>query len=628
MADFTAPLYPIVVPALPSNASADQLATFSANFTSNIVTTGNNLLAAYIAQKDTNFFSVGDIPVLGPQITFVDPDLFNTAKERPVTTQRDVIDFATLRANIEQLAALSAPTAPDLATPSTDIPELTAVAPTILLPTAPDADVGSAPGGAPSLETPLTPDAPAILLPTVPTLEDLRLPESPSLVMPEWAAVAPQNLLSPPTTVFAYVDAGYASVLHDPLVAKLLADLQNGSYGIEPNDEAQLWSRAQDRATKAGRSAADQAIRTAAGMSFPMPQGSLLELAQEAEDKALDQLTEANRDIVLRRSELYVQGRKFTIEQVQSYEKIRIDLYSSTQERALNYSKAVVETGIAIYDSNVRNFQAQLQAYQTESQVFANRVQAELSKAQIYRTQIEAEGLRMQYNRARIEAYQAQLQGITTTVELYKSRIAAAKLFMELQGQKIDLFRGQVQAYAERVKAKEAEFGIYKAQIGGQLAQLDVFKSQIDAHNAVLSGREARARIQLQGNESLLQRYRAAVQQYQAQLESFSKQISARVEEAKTRGSLYGADVDAYRAFTDSAMSSARVTSEMNRYNLEWNKTSLAARVKQVEFRLQQLLASVDLQKAVNKDGIEFLRTALGAATSGINSLGVRTDEG
>lgn len=628
MADFTAPITPIAVPALPSNASADQLATFSANFTRNIVTTGNSLLAAYIAQKDTDFYSVGDIPVLGPQLTFLDPDLFNTAKERPTTAERDAIDFPTLRANIEQLAALTTPSLPDLLTPSSDIPELTASAPVILLPTAPDADVGAAPGGAPSLETPTTPDAPSIILPTVPTLEDLRLPESPSLVMPEWSAVAPQNLLTPPTAVFAYVDTGYVSTLHDPLVQKLLSDLQNGSYGIDANDEAQLWSRAQDRATRAGRSAADEAIRRAAGMSFPMPQGSMLEIVQQAEDKVLDALTEANRDIALKRADMYVEGRKFTIQQVQSYEKIRIDLYNATQERALNYAKAVVETGIAIYDSSVRNFQAQLQAYQTESQVFANRVQAELSKAQIYRTQIEAEGLRMQYNRARVEAYQAQLQGITTVVELYKSRIAAAKLFMELQGQKIDLFRGQVQAYAERVKAKEAEFGIYKAQIGGQLAQLDVYKSQIDAHNAVLGGREVRARIQLQGNESLLQRYRAAVELYRAQLDSFSKQISARVEEAKTRGSLYGADIDAYRAFVDGAMSSARVNSDLNRYNLDWNKATLAARVEQVGFRFKQLLAGVDLQKAVNKDGIEFLRTALGAAASGINSLGVRTDEG
>lgn len=628
MAEFTAPITPIVVPSLPSNASADRLATFQSELTRNIVTTGNSMLAAYIATKDADFYSVGDAPVLGPQLTYMDPALFDAAKERPVTAQRDAISFATLDNAIGQLAALQPPEAPTLATPQSDVPELVAVAPAIVLPTAPSADVGAAPGGAPSLETPTTPDAPNVVIPTVPTLEDLRLPEPPSFTVPEWNAVAPQNLLSAPTAVFAYVDPGYVSELHDPLVQKLLNDLQDGTYGIEPAVEDALWMRARDRAAQAGRSAADEAIRRAAGMSFAMPQGSLFELAQQAEDKATDALTEANRDIALKRADLYVEGRKFTIQQVQSYEKIRIDLYSATQERALNYAKAIVDTGIAIYDAGVRNFSAQLQAYQTEAQVFASRVQAELSKAQIFRTQVEAEAQRMAFNRAKIEAYQAQLQGINTTVELYKSRIAAAKLFMDLQGQRLDLFRGQVQAYAERVRAKEAEFGIYKAQIGGQLASIDVFKAQIDAHNAQLAGSEARARIQLQGNESLLQAYRAASQLYTSQLDSAAKQLSARLDEAKTRGSLYSADIDAYRAFTSSAMDSARVHTDLSRYNLDWNKATLASRVQQVGFRLQQLKESVDLQKGVNRDGIEFLRTALGGAVSGLNSLGVRTDEG
>jgi hypothetical protein len=619
MTDFSVNFKPLVVPTL-STAKADDLAKFQANFAGSIVDTGNSLLQSFIAQKDTNFFAVGDIPVLGTQLTIMDPDLLATAKSRPAA---NTIDFTALLAKIDQLAALVAPIPPALATASADVSTLDAVAPVIVMPTPPSTDVGAPPGGAPSLEAVATPDAPLVTLPNVPTFDELQLPSAPSSVIPDWVAVAPQNLLAPPTAAFAYVDPGYVSQLHDPLVAKLLSDLTLGTYGIEPADESALWTRARDRAAQQGRAKAEEAYRRMASTSFPLPQAVLFDNLQHEEQQINEKLSETNRDIVLRRSELYVEGRKFTIMQVKEYEQIRINLYNATQERALNYAKAVVETGIAIYDASVKNYQAQLEGYKTEAQVFETRIRGELLKAELFRAQIMGESLRIEANKAKVGLYTAQLQGVQTVVDLYKSRIGAATLFMQLQSQRVDLFRAQVQAYAERVHAKEAEYNIYRAQIQGQLASVDVYKAQIDAYNAKLSGSELKARMVLQSNESLTQQYRAAVQQYSAQLESFGKQIQAKLDEARVRGVLYATDIDAYRAFVSAAMESARVQTDLTRFNFDWNKATLDARVNQVAFRLKQLGLTVDLQKDVNKFGMEFLRAALGGATSGLNALGV-----
>lgn len=622
--DFVANLQPVQVPTLAS-ATADNLARFQAQFTTNIVSSGNSLLAGYIALKDTNFYAVGDIPTLGLQTFAIDPYVYATAKTHPTTTA-PVTDWEALEGKLDELASLATPVAPTLAAIDANVPSLTAAPPVIVIPSAPSADVGVAPSTAPNLEAAATPEAPTVTLPDAPTFDELHLPEPPAFDVPTWTAVAPQNLLAPPTSAFSYVDPGYVSSLHDPLVQKLLADLSEGSYGIEPAVEAQLWGRARDRAAQVARTGVEEALRRAAATSFPVPQGHLQATIEVAEQKGVEIVTEANRDIATKRADMYVDGRKFTIQQVQGYETIRINLYNATQERALNYAKAVVETGVAIYDAGVRNYNAQLEGYKTEAQVFETRVRALLVKAEIFKAQVEVEKTRVDFNRAKVEMYLGQLKGVETVVDLYKSRLAAASLFMQLQAQKLDVFRTQVQTYAERVRAKEAEFGIYKAQIAGQLANVDVFKAQIDAYNAQLSGIDTRAKVQLQSNEALLQNYRTATQVYASNLDAFTKQITTRLDEAKTKSVIYGADIDAYRAYVNAALESGRLQVNQNQQVLDWNRTSLASRVAQVEFRLKQLGLSVDLQKDVNSHGMDFMRTALGGAVSGLNSLGVKSE--
>lgn len=623
--DYSLFFQPVQVPDLNSDSTAAEMASWQAAFVSNIVSSANELLKATLSLKNTDFLSVGDLPMLGGWTTAVDNDFYSVLKERPAALDSGLED---LSARVDSLAALVSPTAPTLALPDAEIPTLTAVAPVITLPVAPSTEVGELPSGAPSLESAPIPEAPTIVIPPAPTLEDLQLPMPPSFTLPSFDSAAPQNLLSSPTAEFDYVDQGYASPFHDRLVVKLINDLDNGTYGIEPADEDALWSRARDRAAQQARAGVDEAMRRAASTSFPMPPGFMFEQAEEAEQKGQQSLSEMNREIALKRSELYVEGRKFTIQQCKEYEQIRINLYHATEERSLNYAKAKVELAISVYDASVRNFMSKMEAYKVEADVFRTKMQAELVKAQIFESQVKAESLRVEFNRARIEAYNALLQGITTTVELYKARIYAATLFMQLQSQRLELYRSQIQTFAERVKAKEAEYGLYRAQTAGELAKLDVYKAQIEAHNGQLQAVETRGKIQLQGNESLLQSYRVAVQQYTNQLESFKAQVSALVEEARTRGQMYNYEVDAYRAFTAAATAGARINVDGNSQMLDWAKIDLGTKIARVEHRFKQLNASVELNKSVNMGGVDYFRSLLGATASGLNALGVKTQEG
>lgn len=525
----------------------------------------------------------------------------------------------------DQIAGLAVPAAPSLNLPTAAIPTLDAERPVITMPALPGTNVGDAPGDAPVLTEYPVPDAPVVTLPAVPTFEELQIPVAPTITLPTISSQMPANTLSPPTGNFSFVDAGYTSPLRDPLVAKLLDNLVNGGYGIEPADEAALWTRARDRAEVEGRLAVEAALKRASATSFPMPTGALYADLQRERAAVLKALSEANREIALKRSDLYVENRKFTIEQVQQYEKIAIDLYNAVQERMLNVAKATVELGIAVYDASVRNFNAQLEAFRTENQVFEIRVRAELAKAELYKAQIDAERLRGEFNRQRVELYQAQLNGIQSVVNLYKTRIDAVNALTQVQAQRVDIFRSRVSAYAERVRAKSAEYDMYRAAVSGEIAKLDIYKTDISAYETRVRAEESRTKVLLQGNEALLQRFRAQVDQYQAQLAGATKNVDARTDILRTQVAGQGVNVAVYRALTDAVLAGMATKKDVQRMNNDWNIAALNSHVDEVKFRLEKLKATMQNRGTIDQFGAKFYGDQLTALYSAINGLSVKS---
>lgn len=569
-------------------------------------------------------FQIGDIPAVGfTNLTF-ESELAIAANTRVVKP-----DFGLFAIDnkIAQLSALVAPTPPSLDRPSVNVPDLASVSPIITLPTRPDADVGPAPSDAPSIQDVQPPEAPALILPNLPTFDELQIPVAPSYSLPTFSGAAPQNLLTPPTNNFSYVDSGYTSSLRDPLVAKLLDNLINGGYGIDSTDEQALWARARDRAEQQGKVAMEEAGKTAVATSFPMPQGALFASLDRAKQKLQESLSDINREIALKRADLYVENRKFTIQEVQKYEEIAIGLYNAVQERSLNFAKETANLAILYYDAAVKNFNASLDAYKTEAQVFEALVRAELSKAELYKAQVEAEKLRAEFNQTKVNLYVAQLQGVAQVVNLYKTRVEAANLLATLQQQKLEVFKSRVAIFSTRVAAKQAEFEMYKAGVQGELARVEIYKAEVDAFAQRVTAEETKSRIVLQSNQALLQQYDAAVKQYSAQMEGFKQAVTSAIDKAKVQVSAYDIDTNVYRAFVSTLQEGARVRVFNQQMNNNWNTAALNSQVEQVKFRLEQLKLTVGNMNDINYKGAEFFRTALGATLSSLNALTVKTAE-
>lgn len=590
--------------------TANELAAEAASFIDDVV-----------AQREIDFSQVGDLDSLN----YLQWD-YNTELNQLFALRAGTVALGDVSPDIDRILAVPVPASPSLTLPTATIPSLDAERPVISLPALPGTDVGLAPSDAPAITDISTPDAPLVTLPNVPTFEELQLPVAPSYVLPSFSETAPQNLLVAPTAQFAYVDTGYTSALRDPLVAKLLFDLENGGYGIDANDELALWTRARDRAGQVGRTGMEEAQRRAYDMSFPLPQGALIAGMEQAQKDLLAEISKANLEIALKRSDLYVENRKFTITQVNELEKVSIALYNAIQERSLNAAKATVELGIAAFDSTVRNFNAQLESYKTSASVFETLMRAELQKAELYKAQIQAEALRGEFNKQKADLYQAQLNGINSVVNLYKTRVEATAALTNVQAQKIEIFKSRVQAYAERVRAKASEYDMYRAAVQGETAKLEIYKTDIAAYNARLTGEEVRTRVLMQGNAALIQQYEAAVKQYEETLKAADAALKARLDEQRTDVLAAQVNVSGYRALTDAVLAGVQQKVASQKMNNDWNIAALNSNVDAVKMRLEQLRLTVQSRTEIDKFGAKFFMDPLTATLASLNGLSVKSE--
>jgi hypothetical protein len=176
------------------------------------------------------------------------------------------------------------------------------------------------------------------------------------------------NQLVPPSLDaedFVYSEPGYSSALRDPMINKLLNDLTNGGYGIDTTDEVALWNRARDREAKQGVTNVLELRRQAAATSAPMPQGALQVALNKLNQDSADRISGTNREIALKRADLYVEQRRRVIDQVLSSENQSIELYNAVQNRTLQVAQIRVQMSIALFDASVKLFAVQQQAITT-----------------------------------------------------------------------------------------------------------------------------------------------------------------------------------------------------------------------------------------------------------------------
>lgn len=556
-----------------------------------------------------------EFPVKPPELAYGRTGITDNAKSE-LAGQRPI------RPIIPVISAV-APVAPTFNF-STIIPvevlDFVKAAPALNFPTAPSSALPSTPV-APAIVDPVIPEAPAVVIPTSPTVTMPTLPSPPSIQLPFFDSVLPIDDLVAPTFTFSFAEQVYQSTLLDAVKAKLLNDILNGSYGIDVTDELPMWERARAREFAGSQEAIDKLVQFHAARGFPLLPGDLSIAVERAQQELSDKTSSINRDIAIKRADLFVENRKFTITESRELENVLITFHTSIMERALNAAKATLEISIQFFDALVRRYNARLDAYKAEAQVFELKTRAALTQIEIFKAQIDAARLQVDVQKVAIDAYNAQLNGIQAVVGIYRTRMEAASIQAGVERLRLEAYRGLVDAYTAQVQAKVAEFGMFKAQIDGETAKSQAFESEVRAYTARVAGAKAKADVQVANLNAEVEQARTRLAAYQASIEQFRAELLVQTQTLSATIDVYKADISAFATSVDALKSAFQLEIEELTANVNMNIQTAGVNVKAAELKFKALVEAASLRSKSAEFGATFYANAMNSAIASITTL-------
>lgn len=504
-----------------------------------------------------------------------------------------------------QLVNVPIPTAPTLTFDTVGdvtVPEFAATPPSINIVDAPAISLPTLPVQ-PSITDVTLPTAPTVTLPTAPTLTAISIPTPPSISIPAFTSTLPAEDFLTPTNNFSFAEQPYVSAMLDAEKAKLLNDLENGGYGIEPLDEQGLYQRARDREVDTTLMAVDEIYRAAGGRGFPLPPGDTQIMIGRALQSQQEKLSSVSREIMIKRADQYVENRKFTITEVRALETVLMNYWNSVQERGLNAAKATLDAAIAIYEAQLKRYTARLDAYRTDAQVFEAKIRAVATQIEIYRTQIQAAQVSVDVQRIQVEVYNAQLKGVETTVEIYKTQMEAANIASQVQRTKIEAYRALIDAYTAQVQGQVAVQSAYEAKTRGELAKAQVYETQARAYSAQVEGLKVKSEV-------LINKARAQWEQARVRIESYKGQLEGADITLKSQLGLIEANIKTYQSQSQQYIAQTNALAEQFKLDESAIQNSRAIQVKQAE--VQIATAQLRLTKAIETLKVQASGLAIG----------------
>jgi hypothetical protein len=193
--------------------------------------------------------------------------------------------------------------------------------------------------------------------------------------------------LRPNAPNFVWNEEKYVPSLLEDAKQIILSDLRNGGYGINPADEQALWQRAKDRESQNADNAINDYMRSMAARGFSIPSGAMMAGVQKVQQQSRGAISTVNRDISIKRADMYVQARQFAITNGLNAEQFMVNYYSSFAERTLNSIRILVEkTGIdlRVWESSradaIKDAQFELDKWAKNTEAFLSIAKLQLDE--------------------------------------------------------------------------------------------------------------------------------------------------------------------------------------------------------------------------------------------------------
>ena len=504
-------------------------------------------------------------------------------------------------------------------------PTLTAEQPVIDDVVPPDPFTELAPTGptVPDRSTPLPPD---YVLPVVPTLRDLLLPDAPIIIDLNFEGTLPEDLGPPPDVDFSFTEAEYQSILNDAMRDRLLELVLNvRQTGLSEAVQAQIWGVARERTAAEAQRRIDTVTRRFAGAGWMMPQGDEAMLIKMAEDAAItDDITES-RNIAIETARLEQANFQFAFTNALQLESQWMTLHNNTQQRAFEAAKYAVQAAIDLYQIRVSYFNAGIALYTAQADVYGRRIQAELAKVEIYKAQLEGQKLIGELNKLDVDIYKTQIDAVVALFELYKAELEGVKVNLQNDGLKIQNFEAEIRAYAEKIRAKSLEYDGYKAQLEGENIKATIYNSLVNAFKAEVDAYVGTAEVKLKQLDSEIKvNLEVPLETMKANTEIYKAQMEGKVSQIESIAKVYETQGDVYKSQAETVGIIQTVYIEKYKAELDFLYKDLQAKINIFEANLRSAVAESTLLIETQKSETQLkaqIAAAIGGAVNFSTSL-------
>ncbi len=500
-------------------------------------------------------------------------------------------------------------------------PVLTAVAPTVTMPTAPN-QLAEFTQTAPAINTDLVfPEPPSELtnpLISAPVLMDRDEPDKPQVMLPSFDAVAPVDTTAAPTnlqTTFenAYQGAAPSTIaMMDGYVDSMLAQFNpryheqmgrietqlaaylEGGTGLAPAVENAIYERAKTKSNAESLRVQRANWADAAARGFTLPPGSLMSANRQTRQAAADNNAQAAREIVVMQAEYEQKNLQFAVTQSQNMRQTMLSAalgyhqnLISINGQALDYAKYVAGMLIEVYNTAVKAYGLKLDAYRAEAAVYETRLKSALAGIELYKVEIDALQALTQVDKSKVDVYRARIDSLGAYANVYRAQIEAVQGRASLEKMKLEVFQTQVETYRAQVQGKNAEWQGYSAAIEGETARVKIFESQVNAYQAEEQGYKTRIEAQSEVVRAQAITNKARQDQYSTKWTTYQTVVGARGDVAKIRLENQRQTVVAFQAQAGFEMSKAQVASD-------YYKAVSSVGIANAELQMKAMLGEVN----------------------------------
>ena len=468
--------------------------------------------------------------------------------------------------------------------------------------------------------TPFTPTT--ITLPTVPNFQTINFSVSPPALA----------VINNPAG-FSYTEGAYNSSIWTDLFGKVLSDIKNGGTGLDATVEADIYARGIARQVTENDRLYQQVIDVQGSSGFNLPTGALASNTAEVLSDISRKNDLLNKEITVQQADLAQKNTHFALTIGADLEKMLREFFIQQQNRTLDASKALAQSGVDIFNVLVSKANLDLENYKSEAVVYELRIKAEAEKADQYKAQIEGSKVEATVQGLQVDVYSKQVEVVGVLAKLYSTEMESAKIQVDVQRTQIDNFRSTVEAYALNLNAEKIKVDTYAEEVNLENVKADTYGKDVQAFAAQVSVEQAKIntgienkKLKLQNNANLIDEYKASLAAYESEISAELKKAGLDTDQFLKQVSSYNAVADLYTAQNGVKIKEIQAQIEDERLNLEKGVAEVKATLegytafKELEIKGTAEIMNVNAQLAAAAMNAVNASASVGFSGSGSNS--------